>query len=60
MSRDFSVDVSIVLANVETLHDSQFGRIIAIISGDNKSILNAISYLEQANVKVNILKKGDN
>lgn len=60
VSRDFSVDVSIVLANVETLHDSQFGRIIAIISGDNTSVLNAISYLEQANVKVNILKKGDN
>lgn len=59
-SRDFNIDISIVLANVETLHDSQFGRIIAIFSGSDEAISSSIEYLEQANVKVNIIKKGDN
>ena len=60
VSREFNVDVSIVLANVETLHDNQFGRIIAIISGDNKSVSDAIECLEKSNVKVIIVKKGEN
>lgn len=60
ISRKFCIDVSIVLANVETLHDNQFGRIIAIMSGENDNVKDAISFLEKSNVKTNIIKRGDN
>ena len=60
ISRDYDVNVSIVLANVETLHDSQFGRIIAIISGKDENVTQALNYMRESNVKVITIKKGDN
>lgn len=55
VSRRFSVDVNIVLANVEMLQGNALGGMIVLIKGDRKNIDDAISYLRSCKVKVEVL-----
>jgi D-methionine transport system ATP-binding protein len=52
ISRLFSVDVNIVLANIDILSDGALGRIIVAINGTKDSVEKALAYLEENKIKV--------
>ncbi|MCI8651632.1 MAG: ATP-binding cassette domain-containing protein [Oscillospiraceae bacterium] len=56
ISRKFNVDVSIVFSNVEIIEGQPLGGLVAIISGDR--VTEAIGYLSEKNVMVEVLKRG--
>ena len=56
MSRKFDVDVSIIYSNMEILDGSPLGGLVAILSGEK--ITEAVNYLSEQNVMVEVLKRG--
>ncbi|MEE8809796.1 methionine ABC transporter ATP-binding protein [Lactimicrobium sp.] len=56
ISRDYNVDVSIVLANVDLVEESALGAIIANIKGTKENVENALAYLESRSVRVEGVK----
>jgi D-methionine transport system ATP-binding protein len=56
ISRRFNVDVSIIYSNVEIIQGASLGGLVAIISGEKLS--EAIAYLSEKNVVVEVLKRG--
>lgn len=57
-AKKFNVDISIVLANVETLQGSSLGGMIGIFSGTGEAIENALNYFVTHNVNVEVLVDG--
>ena len=58
ISRDEGVAVNLVLANMEELQGRSLGELIAVVSGGEKNIENALNYLKEINVKVEVLRRG--
>ena len=58
ISRRFSVDVNIVLANVEVLKGEQLGSMIAVITGDDKNVNDATAYLKKKGVRTEVIEYG--
>ncbi len=56
VSRRFNVDVSIVFGNVEIIDGQPLGGLVAILSGER--ITEAVNYLSERNVMVEVLKRG--
>lgn len=56
ISRRFNVDVSIIYSNMEILDGAPLGGLVAILSGEK--IREAIEYLSEKNVVVEVLKRG--
>ncbi len=56
VSREFDVNVSIVLANVDLVEDSALGAIIASVRGTKENIGKALAYLENRGVRVEGVK----
>ena len=56
VSRQFGVDVSIIYSNMEILDGAPLGGLVAIISGEQ--VREAVMWLSQQNVKVEVLKRG--
>lgn len=56
VSRNFSVDTSIVFANVEVIEGRPLGNLAIIIGGQKTNIEGAIAYFESYDVKVEVLK----
>ncbi|MCI9264212.1 MAG: ATP-binding cassette domain-containing protein [Oscillospiraceae bacterium] len=56
VSRRFNVDVSIVFGNVEIIDGQPLGGLVAILSGER--ITEAVNYLSECNVMVEVLKRG--
>lgn len=56
VSREFDVNVSIVLANVDLVEDSALGAIIASVRGTRENIGKALAYLENRGVRVEGVK----
>jgi len=56
ISRRFNVDVSILFSNVEIIGGQSLGGLVAAISGEKVS--EAIGYLSEKNVMVEVLKRG--
>lgn len=57
ISRYFQVDTNIIFGNVEIIKNTPLGDLIVILSGEGKQVQKAITYLEEHNVKVEVLKK---
>ena len=55
LSRKFSVNVSIILANVDILQAGTLGNLISVIDGDDKSIGEAFEYLRSCSVGVEVI-----
>ena len=55
ISRDFNVDVNIMLANVDVVNTDSLGGIIASIEGNEKNVQDAIDYLHTCSVKVEVI-----
>jgi D-methionine transport system ATP-binding protein len=58
ISRRFNVDFNIVLANVEILKGEQLGSMIAVITGKEKDVADAMSYLKEKNVRTEVIEHG--
>ena len=56
VSREFKVDVNIIFANIEILQDSTLGGTVAIFSGRREDITQAIAFMIEKNVGVEVLK----
>ena len=58
ISRDFNVSLNIVLASVEVLEGAPLGGMVSIIKGDPKDVTNALNWLKDHFVEVEVLKRG--
>ena len=55
ISREYNVDVNIMLANVDVVNADALGGIIASIEGNKEDIQDVINYLHASNVKVEVI-----
>ena len=55
VSRKFNVDISILQASIENIQQSTIGFTVCYLDGDNENIKQALKFLDQANVKVEVL-----
>ncbi|MEG0370863.1 MAG: methionine ABC transporter ATP-binding protein [Clostridium sp.] len=55
LSRTYDLDISIIAGNIETIQGMQLGNLIIKVTGDNSKITNAIQYLNQINLKVEVI-----
>ena len=58
VSRKFNVSLNIILANVEILQDAPLGALIILAKGDRTDVENALKYIEEQNVKVEVIVDG--
>ena len=58
IAQQFGISLNIVLANVEMLEDSPLGGLIAILSGDNAKITEALTWLDAHHVQTEVLANG--
>lgn len=58
VSREFNVDTNIIFGNIEIIQESPLGGLIVIIRGEEAKINNVISYLQENNVEVEVIKDG--
>lgn len=56
ISRKFNLDVNIIFGDVELIGDNPIGGLVSIISGDGNKIQEAIDYLVEKNVGVEVIK----
>lgn len=56
ISRNYNVNLNIVLASVEVLQGAQLGSMITVISGDLENIEAALAYLRSCNIKVEVIR----
>ena len=56
ISRKFNVDANIVFGNVEIIANQAMGSLVVIISGELSDINQAVAYIRDAGVKVEVLK----
>ena len=56
VSRKFKVDTNIIFGNVEVIKDTPLGDLIVIFSGEDEHIQQAMEYLKQHDVGVEVLK----
>ena len=56
LSRKFTVNISIVLANVDILQAGTLGNLVSIIDGKPENIEAALNYLAECNVSVEVVK----
>ena len=50
------MDVNIVFSNVELVKGGSIGGTVAIMSGERKALTDAIRYLSEKNVSVEVIK----
>lgn len=58
ISRNYNIDANIIFGNIEIINDTPLGGLIIIISGEEKDIENAIQYLLNKRVHVEVIKNG--
>ena len=60
VSRKFDVSLNIIFADVEIVQDAPIGGTVAILSGAGKNITDALAYLKEKNVGVEVIKDARN
>lgn len=55
ISREYNVDVNIMLANVDVVNADALGGIIASIEGTKENVQSAIDFLHESNVRVEVI-----
>lgn len=58
-ARKFDIDLNIILADVEIVADALVGGTVVIFQGERRRIEDAIEYLKQHSVKVEVIKDAD-
>lgn len=59
VSRKYNVDINLVFANVEIVHNSPIGQIEAIFTGKEEDVKKALKFFQEDGVKVEVLKHGN-
>lgn len=60
MVKKFDVDANILSGSIEAIQGTQFGNLIVKLGGNNESINNAIEYLKNSNLKIEVINDGVN
>lgn len=55
ISREYNVDVNIMLANVDVVNADALGGIIASVEGTKENVKAAIDFLHESNVRVEVI-----
>lgn len=55
LSRTFDLDISIIAGNIETIQGTQIGNLVIKLTGTNDKISDAINYLNEINLKVEVI-----
>ncbi|KAF5042531.1 Methionine import ATP-binding protein MetN [anaerobic digester metagenome] len=55
ISRKFNLDVNIIFGNIELIGEHPIGGLVSIVSGEAKNITEAIEYLRNKNVGVEVI-----
>lgn len=58
LSRKFELDINIIFGNIELIGENPIGGLVAIVQGASKSIDDAIKYLRDKNVGVEVVLDG--
>ncbi len=58
-AREFGLDFSIVLANVEYLQGGPIGGLIGVVSGKKEDLKGGLRFLDENHVTVEVLRDGD-
>ena len=58
ISREFGVSINIVLASVEVLEGAPLGGMVAIFKGENERVSEALNWLQEHFVEVEVLRRG--
>ncbi|MGJ7045034.1 methionine ABC transporter ATP-binding protein [Thermoanaerobacterium thermosulfurigenes] len=58
MIKNFDVEVNIISGNIERVQNSQIGNLLIKISGGQNSIKDAIKFLENNGLRIEVLKNG--
>ncbi|AEF16770.1 Phosphonate-transporting ATPase [Thermoanaerobacterium xylanolyticum LX-11] len=58
MIKNFDVEVNIISGNIERVQNSQVGNLLIKISGEQNSIKDAIKFLENNGLRIEVLKNG--
>ena len=56
ISRNYQIDVNIIFGNIELIGNEPLGGLVAILSGDAVHIENALNYLKEKNVGVEVIR----
>ncbi|MBE6024457.1 MAG: ATP-binding cassette domain-containing protein [Cellulosilyticum sp.] len=56
ISRQYKVDVNIIFGNIELIGSEPLGGLVAILSGEARSIEEALNYLKEKNVGVEVIR----
>lgn len=56
ISRDFNIDVNILHGNIEKIQGVSFGSLIIAIYGDGENVIQAINYLKNQGIRIEVLK----
>lgn len=59
VARKFGVDLNIIFADIEIVDGSPIGGTVAIFSGEEKAIEDAIAFLKDEHVKVEVIRDGN-
>lgn len=58
ISRKFNLDVNIIFGNVELIGENPIGGLVSIVQGEKKNIEDALEYLREKNVGVEVIVDG--
>ena len=57
ISRQFSIDASIVFGNVETIADKPLGTLVVSFRGKEEDIASAFTYLEEQDIRIGVMHR---
>ena len=60
ISTNYNIKASIIYGNIEVINEKPIGCLFVLLSGEEKNVLDAISYLVSENVKVTEIKEAEN
>ncbi|MEL7648822.1 MAG: ATP-binding cassette domain-containing protein [Sedimentibacter sp.] len=60
ISRNFKLDVNIIFGNIELIGEHPIGGLVSVVSGEAENITNAIDYLRNKNVGVEVISDARN
>ncbi len=55
ISRQFNLDINIILGNVELIGDNPIGGLVSIVKGEAQDVRDAVGYLKSKNVGVEVI-----
>ncbi len=58
VTKQYDITLNIIFADVEIVQDAPIGGTVAIVSGESKQIDNALAYLREKNVDVEVIRDG--